>query len=357
MNEFVMGFIRDNITDVIGKSIIEVGALNINGSARDIIAQLGPSKYIGIDLTPGNGVDMVMDATLPNLNNILGRYDIVICTETIEHTYEWEKCVSNLKRLANPGGVILVSTRSLGYGCHMGCDYWRYSLDDMKYIFSDCTLIASALDNEPGICCLFRKPEDFVECSILGYKLLPTFDQSIANIVSTYAPYCEQLSFEISTALSLMRHYFKTGIAIDIGTYRGGTTNMISTIFDEVITVDDQVRWKDTISLRDNIVPVVGDSHSMDVYNSVRDTMNGRKADVIFIDGDHSRNGVKQDFFMYSKFIRDGGIVLFHDIVDHPIKANCDVCGFWNDIKKGNEIREIVENREQTWAGIGVMYV
>lgn len=37
------------------------------------------------------------------------------------------------------------------------------------------------------------------------------------------------------------------------------------------------------------------------------------KIDVLFIDGDHSYNGVKTDFELYSKIISDNGIIIIHD--------------------------------------------
>ena len=47
--------------------------------------------------------------------------------------------------------------------------------------------------------------------------------------------------------------------------------------------------------------------------------------DVLFIDGDHTYEGVKDDFLSYSPLIRRGGIVAFHDIAEHPEKAGGDV--------------------------------
>ena len=33
--------------------------------------------------------------------------------------------------------------------------------------------------------------------------------------------------------------------------------------------------------------------------------------DLLFIDGDHSYEGVRQDYKMYSKLVRDGGLIAF----------------------------------------------
>jgi predicted O-methyltransferase YrrM len=43
--------------------------------------------------------------------------------------------------------------------------------------------------------------------------------------------------------------------------------------------------------------------------------LKGSEGDFLFIDGDHTYQGVKQDFQMYSPLVKKGGIVAFHDIV------------------------------------------
>jgi hypothetical protein len=39
--------------------------------------------------------------------------------------------------------------------------------------------------------------------------------------------------------------------------------------------------------------------------------------DVLFIDGDHSYNGVKNDFNLYSPLVKNGGYIVFDDYNDH----------------------------------------
>jgi hypothetical protein len=38
----------------------------------------------------------------------------------------------------------------------------------------------------------------------------------------------------------------------------------------------------------------------------------------LFIDGDHTYEGVRRDFEMYSPLVRKGGIIAFHDIYPGP---------------------------------------
>jgi predicted O-methyltransferase YrrM len=97
-----------------------------------------------------------------------------------------------------------------------------------------------------------------------------------------------------------------------------------------------------------------GDSHSEEAAARVRHI--AQSLDVLFIDGDHTYDGVKHDFLSYSPLVRPGGIVAFHDIAEHPMKAGGDVPRFWNEVKTSHRHEEIVENREQG-LGIGVLYL
>jgi len=96
-----------------------------------------------------------------------------------------------------------------------------------------------------------------------------------------------------------------------------------------------------------------GDSHSEEVAARVRRIT--QSLDVLFIDGDHTYEGVEQDFLSYSPLVRRGGIVAFHDIAEHPEKAGGDVPRFWNELKASHRHEEIIKNPEQGW-GIGVLY-
>lgn len=106
---------------------------------------------------------------------------------------------------------------------------------------------------------------------------------------------------------------------------------------------------------------VLGDSHSADTHNEARRCLNEAgfpaKLDFLFIDGDHSYEGVRQDYLRYSHLVRPGGCIAFHDIVDTPITrgAGQGVFRFWNELKAQypDKWKEFCVNGE--WGGIGVI--
>ncbi len=98
------------------------------------------------------------------------------------------------------------------------------------------------------------------------------------------------------------------------------------------------------------------DSHRPETLAAVRDILGSRKLDLLFIDGDHSYQGVRDDFTIYLPLVRPGGMVGFHDIAPHT-DATCEVPRFWNEIKGRYRHREIIRDPGQGWAGIGVLHV
>jgi SAM-dependent methyltransferase len=139
---------------VAGKTVLEVGAYNVNGSLRGAVERLEPALYRGIDIRPGPGVDRLYDASEPGLcGNGVGPFDLVICTEMLEHVRDWRAVVTNLKASVAPGGHLLVTTRSLGFPRHdFPEDHWRFSLLDFQEIFADFEILALESDGEaPGV--------------------------------------------------------------------------------------------------------------------------------------------------------------------------------------------------------------
>jgi predicted O-methyltransferase YrrM len=98
----------------------------------------------------------------------------------------------------------------------------------------------------------------------------------------------------------------------------------------------------------------------------------GRPLDFLFIDGDHTYEGVRTDFTMYGSLVGTGGIVAFHDIVpgqgspDRSDAAPPKGCGpdircvgdvplFWNEVRSGRPSTEFVSDWDQGAFGIGVL--
>jgi SAM-dependent methyltransferase len=155
------------------KRIIDLGALDVNGSLRYHTEQYKPKKYIGVDLDGGPCVDIVCD--VEDIEDFLPdqQFDIVISTEMIEHVYNWKNVINIIKRLCKPDGMIIITTRSYGFPLHSWpTDQWRFEVDDMKYIFSDCSDVIVENDwQNPGVFVKAIKPYDYNHLDLRDYEL------------------------------------------------------------------------------------------------------------------------------------------------------------------------------------------
>ena len=99
------------------------------------------------------------------------------------------------------------------------------------------------------------------------------------------------------------------------------------------------------------------DSHAPVTRKQVESLLGERRLDFLFIDGDHTYDGVRQDFELYAQLVRQGGIVALHDVAKHPAGHNCDVDRFWAELRVKYRTCEFIENVNQGWAGIGVVFI
>lgn len=90
-----------------------------------------------------------------------------------------------------------------------------------------------------------------------------------------------------------------------------------------------------------------GSSKSQGAWESIKNDYN-----LLFIDGDHSFQGVQADFEKYSPLAE---IVVLHDICEHPPEARCEVSKFWEQIKLKYPASFEIKCEPTTWGGIGVL--
>ena len=84
-----------------------------------------------------------------------------------------------------------------------------------------------------------------------------------------------------------------------------------------------------------------GDSHEERTKMRLVNLLQGRFIDVLVIDGDHTYEGVKQDYEMYAPLVDKLGVVIFHDIAEdcppHIDGSLVEVRKFWKDLRNSPE--------------------
>ena len=153
-------------------------------------------------------------------------------------------------------------------------------------------------------------------------------------------------------------------IVCEIGTRDGGTSVLFSRVLrPETLIVMDlyaKNRWR----LRQAAPPgqavhvIDGDTTHPSTVARLRRKLGAREIDLLLIDGDHAWSGVRQDFINYREFVRDGGLIAFHDIcevTDSERGSAGDVPAFWRLISTIYPSYVFIETPGQQGLGIGVI--
>lgn len=115
-------------------------------------------------------------------------------------------------------------------------------------------------------------------------------------------------------------------------------------------------RYRSYASPGQDLHLIQGDSRAAETASAVRAVVD--RADLLFIDGDHTFEGAKRDYETYLPAVRGGGLVVFHDILPHDDYPEIEVHRLWRELR-GRKL-EIVSPAEVTaeggrWGGIGVL--
>jgi predicted O-methyltransferase YrrM len=188
-----------------------------------------------------------------------------------------------------------------------------------------------------------------------------------------------QRKSELCGLLDLLR-IERVRAACEIGSFFGGTLFMMTRVLPddaELFSVD----WPEAPGAlgrfprarkalhesfardRQRLVVVYGDSRAPSTIDALAGALAGSQLDFLFIDGDHTYEGVKADFLNYTPFLRTGGLVGLHIIADPAITARLFGYSFgspqlWSRLREAYEVREFLDPEtiaERNGGGIGVL--
>ena len=161
-------------------------------------------------------------------------------------------------------------------------------------------------------------------------------------------------------------------VIVEIGTWNGGTFFVWSRIFpnaNKIISIDlpdgqygggyDVKRikfFREFISDRTNTAMhfIRGDSKSLDSVSGLKKILGDDKIDFLYLDGDHTYEGIKKDFEIYKDLMSDDGLIGFHDI--NTFKDGHEVHRYWNEIKDGFKYEEFIKPGSRIM-GNGLLYM
>jgi SAM-dependent methyltransferase len=181
--------------------VLEIGSRHYSAdTSQDYRSLCDAIGYLGVDLSAGDNVDLVLDLSrnFEEVDAALGHrtFGTVICASVLEHVENVWAMASNISRLVESGGRLLLSVpmswRFHGYPS----DYWRFTPNGVRVLFPSFEFdpeLSTISSNLPGEERQLRDPNDFMvrsaslfrsllgKRSDYGYVLVPT----MLNMVGT----------------------------------------------------------------------------------------------------------------------------------------------------------------------------
>lgn len=184
-----------------------------------------------------------------------------------------------------------------------------------------------------------------------------------------------QIRSEIQALCEIVRQR-RPRTVLEIGTEHGGSFFLFSRVAAPdalLVSVDraseDLKPWRALCAnlrmKRQSVSVIDGDSHATSTVEMVNRVLDDRRVDFLFIDGDHSYEGVRQDFENYIGLLNDPGLIAFHDINPdywtrfgkRTFSHTGEVYRFWAEVKMKYSHTECIENSNEDGFGIGILFI
>jgi predicted O-methyltransferase YrrM len=181
-----------------------------------------------------------------------------------------------------------------------------------------------------------------------------------------------QVRSEIVQLLELLKDE-RPRVVLEIGTAGGGTLflfaqfaapdailisiDLADRLFGGGYHVSRKVLYRGFARGAQAIELVRASSHDPRTREAVERILRGRAVDFLFIDGDHSYDGVRQDYLVYRELVRPGGLIAFHDIAPDPIRPESvgGVPDFWRELEDEGGTWTYVDPAGEGGFGIGLL--
>lgn len=146
----------------------------------------------------------------------------------------------------------------------------------------------------------------------------------------------QQIPSELAALLGLLHGTVRPRTILEIGAADGGSAWAWSQLpsVGLVVSVTLPPGPGSQLQLREGCAwrIITGDSHDSCIQRQVEQQLDGRKADLVFIDADHSYSAVQQDWQAYGPMVNSGGLVAFHDINRVPQHPGVEVDRLWSEL-------------------------
>jgi SAM-dependent methyltransferase len=265
------------------KSVLEVGAFDVNGSLKDF--KRDGCEWLGVDLEPGKGVDMVIERAnkLPFEDN---SFDLVVATSVFEHDPTFWLTFNEMLRVVKPEGFIYICAPSNGWVHRYPMDVYRFYPDAGiglvewgRREFPELELVESFISERDGdiwndFCAVFskantQKPKKihmdtkcsniwsdgvFLEDSLLeateDMRLIENLKRELESIQSLEVMQAKLKEIETLNSILESRYFDLENTLAVVRTELASSAHDEAAIRDELRFMQQSISWKITSPLR-----------------------------------------------------------------------------------------------------------
>ena len=287
-------------------TVVDLGSSNVNGSYRSLLPE--HVEYIGLDLEPGDGVDIVLDDPY-RLPFEEASIDVVITGQMLEHCEHFWRVFTEIGRVLKQEGLSFVIAPSGGPVHRYPVDCYRFYPDAYQALASWSHLrLVHSWQSECGpwkdLVGVFQKGG-----SAEKITSPPKASNGTLYNVSPPSIPAEDLMQGERTYLEVLRDIHdikKPQHYLEIGVRRGGSLSLASC---PAIAIDPDPENRD---FQESVE--LYECTSDDFFFFHRDILNGRTIDLAFIDGMHLAEYAFRDFVNLERHMSPSGIIVIDDI-------------------------------------------
>jgi SAM-dependent methyltransferase len=97
-------------------------------------------KTIDAKERPGHPLDYIGDVHhLPMIGDAM--FDVVLCTEVLEHLHSPHEAIAEFRRILKPGGMLILSTRFVFPLHETPVDYFRYTRYGLEFLLKEFEIV------------------------------------------------------------------------------------------------------------------------------------------------------------------------------------------------------------------------
>ena len=337
--------------DGIARKALDFGSKDLNGSYRSLFSS-DDWEYQGLDLEPGDNVDLVPGDPYQWNEVADDSIDLVLSGQALEHVeFPW-LVFETIRRILKPNGLCCVIAPSAGPEHRHPLDCWRFYPDGMRALCKHAGLacVEVATDWEPKAYAdgseqwkdtlLVARNEVFEPIEALESTPPEKFTPRYASSITGWHPH-RDFGYELMGQ-------FKPKLFVELGVHYGDSYFTLCQAREEhgldtlCYGIDSWTGDEQSGKYGEEVHQAVvrhNQEHYEEFSHLLRTTFDEATSrfpddciDLLHLDGSHDYDTISRDFQSWLPKVKTGGLILIHDVLVQ--RMDFGVGRLWGEITK-----------------------